>query len=311
MTYTAAVTPELGEGSDIKSVELTKDGELVEDYELGGQLSESGVYVLTATNGAGETTVIHFKLSADVKLSVNDYDYLMFEGILKVQIHVDNKGLDLTNAVNGIELTLPYYEGDELEVDYSYAGVEDWSAFYLERIEGTDRFVGHYPQEPFEPYDLPAGTAFDIDYEVYIDPSTENRDLTLKAWISDAEARSEEDALFKLDPLLIPLELDSLGQISDLAVDDSQPNDETTVTLKFSQPIGATYYLIEYQDGVTFKDYFTFFGGDMVRSADHVTLKGLTPGLNYKFRLVVGDGYNRGRSNEAEYTTPSLPPPTE
>ncbi|MDG0792624.1 S-layer homology domain-containing protein [Cohnella ginsengisoli] len=310
-TYTAAVTPELGDGSDMASLELTKDGKPVADFELGGELSETGAYVLTATNAGGGETVIRFKLSADVKLSVNDYDYTKFEGILKVRVHVDNQGLDLYNAVNGIELTLPYYEGDMLEVDYSYAGEEDWSAFDLVRVEGTDRFVGHYPQEPYKPYDLPAGTAFDLDYEVYIDPSTKDRDLSLKAWISDASALSEEAALFKLDPLLVPLAFDSLGPISDLSVDDTQPNDASTVTLKFSEPVEATYYYIEYQDGVKFKDYFTFYMGELDRSANHVTLKGLTPGLNYKFLLVVSDGYNQGRSNEVEYTTPNLPPPPQ
>ncbi|MFD2330585.1 S-layer homology domain-containing protein [Cohnella sp. GCM10020058] len=301
--YTAAVTPELGAGADIASLELTKDGEPVADYELGTELYESGAYVLTATNTAGGETVIRFKLSADVKLSVNDYDYTKFEGILQVSVHIDNQGLDLRNAVNGIELTLPNYDGDELEVVYEYPGVYDW--FYLERIAGTDRFVGHYPQAP---YSLPAGIQFDISYTVYIDPSTQDRDLILKAWISDAEAQSEEDALYKLNPVLIPLALDSFGPISDFAVDDSQPNDSTTVTLKFTEPVEATYYLIEYQDGVMFKDYFTVYVGEIDRSADHVTLKGLTPGLNYKFSLLVIDGYNKGSSNFVEYATPDIPP---
>ncbi|MFC3803299.1 S-layer homology domain-containing protein [Cohnella sp. GCM10012308] len=302
-TYTAAVTPELGAGADIESLELTKDGEPIADYELGSELYESGAYVLTAKNAAGGETVIRFKLSADVRLTVSDYDYTKFEGALQVSVHIDNQGLDLRNAVNGIELTLPNYDGDQLEVDYEYPGVSDW--FYLERIAGTDRFVGHYPQDP---YSLPPGIQFDISYTVYIDPSTVDRDLLLKAWISDAEAQSEEDALFKLNPALISLELDSLGQISDLAVDVNQPHDATTVTLQFTEPVEATYYLIEYQDGVMFKDYFTFYVGEMDSGTDRVTLKGLTPGLNYKFRLVVSDGYNKGRSNVVEYTTPDLPP---
>nr|WP_286672539.1 S-layer homology domain-containing protein [Cohnella hashimotonis] len=301
--YTAAVTPELGDGQDIAFIELTRNGNPIAGYELGSALYESGAYVLTATNAAGGETVIRFKLSADVKLSVADYDYTKFEGVLQVDVHIDNQGLDLQNAVNGIELTLPNYDGDELEVDYDYPGVSDW--FYLERVEGTDRFVGHYPQAP---YSLPPGIQFDISYTVWIDPSTEDRDLILKAWISDAEAQAEEDALFELSPVLIPLELDSLGPISDLAVDDNQPNDATTVTLKFSEPVESTYYFIEYQDGVTYKDDFTFYVGDIDRGADHVTLSGLTPGLNYKFRLVVGDGYNKGRSNVAEYSTLALPP---
>ncbi|WP_217592802.1 S-layer homology domain-containing protein [Cohnella sp. GbtcB17] len=301
-TYTAAVTPELGDDSDIASVELTKDGELVADFELGGELSESGNYVLTVANAAGETTVVHFKLAADVKLSVNDYDYTMFEGILTVQVHIDNQGLDLQNAVNGIEMTLPHFDGDELEVDYEYPGVSDW--FYLARVAGTDRFIGHYPQTP---YSLQPGIQFDISYTVYIDPSMEDRDLSLKAWISDAEAQSEEDALFKLEPVSIPLEADSLGPISDLAVEGGQANEASTVTLTFSEPVGETTYGIEYDDGSF--GYFTYYNfDDLEPDTNRVTIKNLKPGRSYQFRLVVFDGYNKGRSNVVEYTTPDLPP---
>lgn len=58
-TYDAPVTP-ASEATDIDTVELKKDDLVVEGYELGTEITENGVYVLTVTDKAGNKTVVHF-----------------------------------------------------------------------------------------------------------------------------------------------------------------------------------------------------------------------------------------------------------
>jgi len=298
--YTASVTPALGEGETFESVVLTKDGAPVEGFELGDELYETGSYVLTATNAAGGETVIHFTLSADVQLTTNFYQYYKFDGELRVQVNVANQGLDLENAVNGIELTLPDYNGDELDVYYWYGEVYD--SFTLERIEGTDRFVGHYPQDP---YSLPNGAEFDITYSVDIDTSTTNRDMLLKAWVADASAPDEKDALFKLAPLNIHADYDKIGPVNDLAIDPSGEGDGSQIRLTFTEPLdydGRWIYAIIDNDVVRWSDQ------DLVWGEGSVLVKNLNEGVDYKLQLIVNGGYNAGESNIVEYTPISLPP---
>ncbi|CAI6065893.1 S-layer homology domain-containing protein [Cohnella sp. JJ-181] len=299
--YTAAVTPELGEGETAESYSLTKDGVPVVGYQFGDELSETGVYVLVATNNEGGETSIQFTLSADVSLSTNFRQYYKFDGELRVQVHVENTGLDLYNAVNGIELTLPNYDGDTVEVYYWYGPVNDW--FELERVEGTDRFIGHYPEEP---YSLPHEAAFDITYSVDIGTSTIDRDLKLKAWVADASAPEEEDALFELVPEDIHVAYDSLGQIDDLAIDPTGDNDETQVHLTFTEPLDSNQlwvYVIKGNNVTRWSD------GNLEWGEGRVWVKNLAAGVDYQLQLIVIGGYNKGESNAVDYSTLAPPPP--
>ncbi|MDG0810041.1 S-layer homology domain-containing protein [Cohnella rhizosphaerae] len=301
-TYPATVTPRLGEGSDIASVTLTKDGELVADYELGGELSETGTYVLTATNAVGGETVIHFKLSADVKLEMTDYNYE--EEYLTVNVTATNVGLNLINAVNGVELTLPGYDGDEMYVDYEHEMGRD--NFTMRRIEGTDRFVGNFPEDP---YSLPSGMGLHIVYSVWIGKSTVDRDLSFKAWVGHVSAPTEADALFKLAPTNMHVPYDFIKTIDDLSVDLLGENTGSQVRLSFTEPLGNDGLLLLVTTG---NSVTVWEAKDLVWSADSVLVSNLAEGVEYQFELIVSAGYYRGRSNAVAYTPLSaLPPPSE
>lgn len=59
--YTSSVRPLIGSSiSGVKSVVLTKNGQIVEDYAIGMTISENGSYELTVTDLAGNTTTVKF-----------------------------------------------------------------------------------------------------------------------------------------------------------------------------------------------------------------------------------------------------------
>ncbi|PWK09037.1 beta strand repeat-containing protein, partial [Tumebacillus permanentifrigoris] len=60
-TYATTVTPSSSD-SDIQTVTLTKNGTAVAGYTLGTAISQHGTYVLTVTDQAGNSTVLHFSL---------------------------------------------------------------------------------------------------------------------------------------------------------------------------------------------------------------------------------------------------------
>ena len=71
VTYGTEVTPRI-EDENLASVTLTRNGNVVEDYQNGDTISENGTYVLTATDEAGNQTVIGFVI--DIKEDDNDDD---------------------------------------------------------------------------------------------------------------------------------------------------------------------------------------------------------------------------------------------
>ena len=71
VTYEAEVTPRI-EDENLASVTLTKDGNIVEDYQNRDTISENGTYVLTATDEAGNQTVVEFVI--DIKEEDNKDD---------------------------------------------------------------------------------------------------------------------------------------------------------------------------------------------------------------------------------------------
>ena len=68
-TYENEVTPRI-EDENLASVTLTKDGNVVEDYQNGDTISENGTYVLTAVDEAGNQTVVQFVI--DIEEDDND-----------------------------------------------------------------------------------------------------------------------------------------------------------------------------------------------------------------------------------------------
>ena len=71
VTYGTEVTPRI-EDENLASVTLTRNGNVVEDYQNGDTISENGTYVLTATDEAGNQTVIEFVI--DIKEDDNNDD---------------------------------------------------------------------------------------------------------------------------------------------------------------------------------------------------------------------------------------------
>ena len=62
MTYGTEITPRV-EDENLASVTLTRDGNIVENYQNGDTISENGTYVLTATDEAGNQTVVGFVIN--------------------------------------------------------------------------------------------------------------------------------------------------------------------------------------------------------------------------------------------------------
>ena len=69
VTYGTEVTPRI-EDENLASVTLTRDGSVVKDYQNGDTISENGTYVLTATDEAGNQTVVEFVIN--IKEDDND-----------------------------------------------------------------------------------------------------------------------------------------------------------------------------------------------------------------------------------------------
>ena len=62
MTYGIALTPKV-EDENLAGVTLTRNGNIVEDYQNGDTITENGTYVLTATDEAGNKTVVRFVIN--------------------------------------------------------------------------------------------------------------------------------------------------------------------------------------------------------------------------------------------------------
>ncbi|WP_342766667.1 S-layer homology domain-containing protein, partial [Tumebacillus permanentifrigoris] len=72
-TYTSVVTPSSVD-SDIQSVQLTRDGTSVAGYALGTGITTDGEYVLTVTDRAGNSTVVHFSLNMNAPVVMGVLD---------------------------------------------------------------------------------------------------------------------------------------------------------------------------------------------------------------------------------------------
>lgn len=59
MTYGISLTPKV-EDENLASITLTRNGNIVEDYQNGDTISVNGTYVLTAIDKAGNQTVVEF-----------------------------------------------------------------------------------------------------------------------------------------------------------------------------------------------------------------------------------------------------------
>lgn len=70
-TYGTEITPRIKD-ENLASVILTRDGNIVEDYQNGDTISKNGTYVLTAIDEAGNQTVVKFTIN--IKEDDNDDD---------------------------------------------------------------------------------------------------------------------------------------------------------------------------------------------------------------------------------------------
>ena len=124
VTYEAEVTPRI-EDENLASVTLTKDGNVVEDYQNGDTISENGTYVLTATDEAGNQTVVEFVVN--IQLEEEDTtpptitgveDGVTYENEVTPRIEDENlASVTLTKNGNVVE---DYQNGDTISENGTY-----------------------------------------------------------------------------------------------------------------------------------------------------------------------------------------------
>ncbi|MBL0387414.1 S-layer homology domain-containing protein [Tumebacillus sp. ITR2] len=115
--YTTVVTP-ISSDSDIQSVLLTNNGAPVAEYTLGSPISQDGSYVLTLTDFAGNTTVLHFSLDRTAPLLTGVLDnHYYTAGVIPSSNDGDIQSVELTR--NGTDVA-GYTLGSAITQDGTY-----------------------------------------------------------------------------------------------------------------------------------------------------------------------------------------------
>ena len=96
--YTESVTPIISD-ENLKEITIILNDEELEDYESGTELSEEGLYEITAIDEAGNVTVISFQLIIN-----SDDEYQIQEGI----ITNISKDTSKTNFIQTLEIAIDY-----------------------------------------------------------------------------------------------------------------------------------------------------------------------------------------------------------
>ncbi|MBB6730205.1 S-layer homology domain-containing protein [Cohnella zeiphila] len=305
-TYTAAVTPASAD-TDIAGITLTKNGEPVAGYELGAAISENGDYALTVTDNGGHATTVHFTVAIPPVRIVPDLSNLDPQSRnVNLSIRITNTGPDIENALYGVRMTVPGYDMyDKVWVSYD----DDGDSFTLDRAEeGSDEFVGYFSPTG-EPFTLANGTDQTADFTIDLGYYTEPRTVNLSAWVADADAPDEADALYRMNPIDIPLQPNYIGPIDDLEVAGVA---EDTVTLRFPEPAEADSYEVWYKINSDAWSWVTAYPDANEYVVDPVT-KTVTvtvhpiygSDVEYMFKVYVSGGLYDGESNTVTATPSS------
>ncbi|WP_158630023.1 S-layer homology domain-containing protein [Cohnella sp. AR92] len=253
--YAVAVTPRSSD-KDIASVELRKDEAVVDGYELGDEIVENGSYVLTVTDKGGHVATVSFTLELPVQL-IPELDSIgMDDTMLNLNVHVTNTGETIDNVINGVRVTVPNYDGDEIYGSYN----DGYDSFYLERAGSSDDFIGYFPEHYVygtgmvnDPYPLIGGWDTSVGYGLDLGHFTEAQTVKVHVWIADADQPEESHALYRMRELRIPLEANYVGPIDDLEVISVA---EGYAQVRFTYPTDAREIYIGYGASIPGEDSF-------------------------------------------------------
>lgn len=295
--YESYVTPQAQDRATL--VGLTLNDETLEDYALGDELTAAGNYVLTVRGADGRTSAVSFSLVSKIALDLIDDEihtsYDSESGQLMLPVHISNTGADQENAVNGVKLTIEGLKEttELLFVDYGAIGQAPYGDFILYRVQGTDTFVGRFPESA---YNLNNGWDQYIAYTVNLGTSSEARAYTVDAWISSAD--DSDSRLAELPQVSGTVDASPITRIEDLRFDSSGANSAR-----------LTYTLYGLYDDAVLEQ--STDGGESWSSAsfDHiwggngtVNVSGLQYGQPYRFRIHLQYGSQSSDSNEVQYT---------
>ena len=112
-TYNVAVTPIVSD-ENIETIELVKDGNKVEDYISGKEITENGKYTLTAKDKAGNITIVVFTIDLNSQVKLLTGIEIISEPSKK--IYKEGEKFDRT----GMKVQAVYSDGSKGEVtDYT------------------------------------------------------------------------------------------------------------------------------------------------------------------------------------------------
>lgn len=128
-TYSDSVTPQISD-ENLAEVQLTLNGEIVEGYKAGDEITEEGEYTLVAKDGAGNETTITFTIEyEDVELEIDSKTY-QIDGQYIIQVNQNTTLTEFTEILNAnVEYNVYRDEetlenekivatGDKLETEY-------------------------------------------------------------------------------------------------------------------------------------------------------------------------------------------------
>jgi hypothetical protein len=120
------------------------------------------------------------------------------EGKVTLAITTNNTGDAYENARYGVKVNVPGAKGDSLEISY---GEEE--TFSLTRAEDSDDFVGYFgPEEGFA---IEEGWDETTEFTVDFGTSTEDRKITVDAWIGTAPEPNPEEAVATMKQVTITI----------------------------------------------------------------------------------------------------------
>lgn len=112
-TYDGVGVTPTSEDTDIKTVELTKDGEIVEGYELGTAIVNAGVYELKVTDNVGNVATITFEIEKATPTIETVEPTLVYNGE-KQEYEIIVKDID-GNTIENPSMNVVYKNADTNE----------------------------------------------------------------------------------------------------------------------------------------------------------------------------------------------------
>lgn len=101
-TYSKTVTPTIKD-DNLNEVSLTKDGEKVESYKLGNEITGDGNYVLTAKDSVGNITTVSFKIQyikTECSITYSTKEYTNKDVTVTISFNKENVTITNNNGLN-------------------------------------------------------------------------------------------------------------------------------------------------------------------------------------------------------------------